>query len=159
MRRHPSQKSRAASERQPLDSSNAADNGSGVSSCSVGCPYATLNVPTTAAPGEIKAAYRRLALASHPDKVQPEEREAATVKFQAISRAYAVLSDPVKRQHYDEHGLLEEEDITAEEFVAQIAELIMVRTASQAARGDQVIAPQPSSSALPATLAWFGSHA
>jgi DnaJ-class molecular chaperone len=49
----------------------------------------------------IKAAYRRAALASHPDKVEPTQREAATKKFQDVQVAYDTLQDPVQRRNYD----------------------------------------------------------
>lgn len=45
------------------------------------------------------------ALSSHPDKVQPEEREEAEVKFKAISQAYEILSDDQTRALYDQHGM------------------------------------------------------
>ncbi|HEY8378153.1 MAG TPA: J domain-containing protein [Nannocystis sp.] len=61
--------------------------------------YAVLGVPPDASLDEIKRAYRRLALANHPDRhpgdVEAEER------FRAISTAYAVLSDPVQKARYD----------------------------------------------------------
>ena len=51
---------------------------------------------------EVKQAYRRIALASHPDKVTPEQRDEATRAFQEIQVAYDVLQDPVRRQEYDD---------------------------------------------------------
>lgn len=61
--------------------------------------YAVLGVSPDDSLDEIKRAYRRLALANHPDRhpgdVEAEER------FRAISTAYAVLSDPVQRTRYD----------------------------------------------------------
>ena len=49
----------------------------------------------------IKKAYRRLALVSHPDKVDPTQREEATKKFQDVQVAYDTLQDPVQRRDYD----------------------------------------------------------
>jgi molecular chaperone DnaJ len=55
-----------------------------------------------AAPAELKSAYRRLALKYHPDR-NPDDPEAAE-RFKEASEAYAVLSDPEKRQRYDRFG-------------------------------------------------------
>ena len=60
--------------------------------------YSTLEVNSEATPEEIKFSYRRLAMKYHPDK---NGDEVATSKFQQISEAYNVLSDPQKRQEYD----------------------------------------------------------
>jgi curved DNA-binding protein len=57
--------------------------------------YETLGVPNTAAPEEIKRAYRKLASQHHPDK------GGDTAKFQQVEEAYRVLSDPQKRAEYD----------------------------------------------------------
>ena len=65
--------------------------------------YEALNIPRTATPDEIKKAYRKLALQLHPDKNQ-DNREECEAKFKKIQEAYNVLSDPQKRQMYDEHG-------------------------------------------------------
>ncbi len=61
--------------------------------------YHTLGVEKSAAPEEIKKAYRQLALKYHPDR-NPGDR-AAEENFKLISEAYAVLIDPVKRTQYD----------------------------------------------------------
>jgi DnaJ-related protein SCJ1 len=54
---------------------------------------------------EIKRAYRKLSLQYHPDKVKSAGGDADTEqKFHEISRAYEVLSDPLKRQTYDLEG-------------------------------------------------------
>ena len=62
--------------------------------------YHTLGLQPNATSGQIKVAYRRLALQYHPDK-NPDNQLAA-VKFVEISNAYQVLSDPVKRSKYDQ---------------------------------------------------------
>eukprot|EP00127_Corallochytrium_limacisporum_P004566 Clim_evm6s168 gene=Clim_evmTU6s168 len=67
--------------------------------------YDILGVDRHATEHEIKKAYRKLALKYHPDK-QPSEEDAE--KFKEISVAYAVLSDPNKRQRYDRDGTLGE---------------------------------------------------
>jgi curved DNA-binding protein len=64
--------------------------------------YETLGVPRTATEDDIKKAYRRLARKYHPD-VNPGDT-AAEEKFKDIGEAYAVLSDPEKRERYDQLG-------------------------------------------------------
>ncbi|OBA21053.1 DnaJ-domain-containing protein [Metschnikowia bicuspidata var. bicuspidata NRRL YB-4993] len=66
--------------------------------------YEILEVERSASLGDIKKAYRKLALRYHPDKVSEEEREDAEIKFKEISRAYEVLSDEAKRLDYDIYG-------------------------------------------------------
>ena len=61
--------------------------------------YAVLGVMPEASLDEIKRAYRRLALANHPDR-HPGDADAED-RFRAISTAYAVLSDPVQRARFD----------------------------------------------------------
>lgn len=57
--------------------------------------YQTLGVPRTATDDEIKQAFRRLAMKHHPDRGGDEK------KFKEINEAYDTLSDPGKRQQYD----------------------------------------------------------
>jgi curved DNA-binding protein len=64
--------------------------------------YQILGVHKKAAADEIKKAYRKLAVKWHPDK-NPNNK-AAEEKFKKISEAYAVLSDPKKREEYDNFG-------------------------------------------------------
>ena len=65
--------------------------------------YQILGVAKKASADEIKKAYRKLAVKWHPDK-NPNNKTAAEEKFKKISEAYAVLSDPEKRQNYDNFG-------------------------------------------------------
>lgn len=77
---------------------------------------------------DIKKAYYRLALQLHPDK-QPstattEELEATLVRFQRVGEAYAVLSDPVKRNNYDQTGRWSNtSDSDCQDWTAYFAEL------------------------------------
>ncbi len=63
--------------------------------------YETLGVPRDANKDQIKKAFRKLALEYHPDRnPSPEGVE----KFREAQEAYAVLSEPEKRQIYDHYG-------------------------------------------------------
>ncbi len=64
--------------------------------------YNILGVSKSASAGDIKKAYRKLAMKYHPDRNQ--ENKAAEDKFKEISEAYAVLNDPGKRKQYDMFG-------------------------------------------------------
>jgi molecular chaperone DnaJ len=65
--------------------------------------YEILSVTRTASVDEIKASYRKSALQWHPDR-NPENKPEAEIKFRECTEAYAVLSDPQKRQIYDTYG-------------------------------------------------------
>ncbi|KAL8962394.1 MAG: hypothetical protein Q9193_001187 [Seirophora villosa] len=67
-------------------------------------PYMTLNLTSTATAGEIKTAYKKLALRHHPDKAPALEKHTAHTTFQNIAFAYAILSSPHRRQLYDSTG-------------------------------------------------------
>ncbi len=64
--------------------------------------YKTLGVDKNSSDGDIKKAYRKLAMKYHPD--QTKGNKAAEEKFKKISEAYAVLSDKEKRKQYDTFG-------------------------------------------------------
>lgn len=62
--------------------------------------YALLGVERSSPPEAITHAYRRLAREYHPD-LHPQDAEADT-RFKQINEAYRVLSDPEKREQYDQ---------------------------------------------------------
>jgi len=57
--------------------------------------YEVLGVSKSSSPDEVKQQYRKLALKFHPDRNKSSE---AGEHFKEISEAYAVLSDPEKKQ-------------------------------------------------------------
>ncbi len=69
--------------------------------------YEVLEVAKSATADEIKKAYRKKAIQFHPDKwsnASEAERKDAEEKFKEAAEAYEVLSDPQKRQRYDQFG-------------------------------------------------------
>ncbi|XP_033246996.1 dnaJ homolog subfamily B member 6-B isoform X1 [Drosophila miranda] len=67
--------------------------------------YQVLDVARTATDGEVKKAYRKLALKWHPDK-NPDNLDEANKRFRELSEAYEVLSDARKRRIYDARATL-----------------------------------------------------
>ncbi len=63
--------------------------------------YEVLGVSKSASAAEIKSAYRKLALEWHPDRNKAAH---ANDKFKEINEAYAALSDPKKKEQYDQFG-------------------------------------------------------
>ena len=69
--------------------------------------YAVLGVPRGATAEELKAAYRRGVLASHPDRHRlspPAERARAEARFRALTEAYETLTNARARSSYDRAG-------------------------------------------------------
>lgn len=66
--------------------------------------YNTLGVDKNASQDEIKKAYRKLAMEWHPDRHKEDDKKKAEGKFKQINQAYEILSDPEKRQAYDQFG-------------------------------------------------------
>ncbi len=64
--------------------------------------YSVLGVQRGASPEEIKKSYRKLAMQYHPDKNQGDKK--SEDKFKELSEAYDVLSDPQKKEAYDQFG-------------------------------------------------------
>ena len=60
--------------------------------------YDKLLIPQNSSTDDIKKAYRKLSLKYHPDKNRDTD---SVQKFHEISEAYEVLSDPIKKQQYD----------------------------------------------------------
>ena len=63
--------------------------------------YSILGLSPQATPEQIKSAYKKLAKQWHPDVNKTPE---ATEKFKEISEAYSTLSNPEKKQIYDQYG-------------------------------------------------------
>lgn len=111
--------SREADKHLPSDEATA-----NVNAATAHTLYDLLGVPRNATQKEITSAYRRRALICHPDKVRHRQKsschndsqndgestpgrasvEEATKHFQQLQAAYAVLSDPKKRERYDRTG-------------------------------------------------------
>ena len=64
--------------------------------------YQILGVTKSSSPDEIKKAYRKLALEHHPDRNKGDK--VSEEKFKEVTKAYEVLSDPQKKQTYDQFG-------------------------------------------------------
>ncbi len=64
--------------------------------------YEILGVTKSASDDEIKKAYRKLAIKHHPDK-NPDDKSAED-KFKEAAEAYEILSNPEKRQRYNQYG-------------------------------------------------------
>lgn len=64
--------------------------------------YNTLGIKRDASQEEVKKAFRRLARKYHPDINKNKDAEE---KFKEINEAHEVLSDPEKRQKYDQFGV------------------------------------------------------
>ena len=64
--------------------------------------YDVLGVSKQASNSDIKSAYRKVAMKYHPDK-NPDNKSAEE-KFKEAAEAYSVLSDPDKKNKYDQLG-------------------------------------------------------
>ncbi len=66
--------------------------------------YDILGLAKSASAEEVKNAYRKLAREHHPDMVADADKANAEKRFKEINEAYQVLSDPQKKQTYDQFG-------------------------------------------------------
>ncbi|KAG6891260.1 hypothetical protein C0995_008512 [Termitomyces sp. Mi166 len=71
--------------------------------------YETLEISKTATPEEVRKAYKKKALETHPDRLGPGVSSADKAHheelFRKVNNAYEVLRDPQNRRIYDQHGV------------------------------------------------------
>jgi len=72
--------------------------------------YEVLGIDKTANASQIKKAYHKVSLKTHPDRADEGEKEKATKKFQCVSAVYSLLSDDSRRGLYDECGEVDDEN-------------------------------------------------
>lgn len=94
---HSAQGKRAAQSKDATITSNMPD------------PYYLLGVPQNASSGEIRAAYRRRATESHPDRQPPDRRAWAEEQMKQLNAARDILLDPRRRAEHDAKIRLEVE--------------------------------------------------
>ncbi|CAF0724411.1 unnamed protein product [Didymodactylos carnosus] len=73
--------------------------------------YEIFTISRTATEGQVKKAYRQLALRFHPDRTDIDQKEDAKQKFQIIGKIYAILSDEEKRKTYDHTGMVDDSSV------------------------------------------------
>jgi len=67
--------------------------------------YMVLGITNSASQDEVRKAYKKKALETHPDKLVPltteEVKESAAASFRKVHEAFQVLNDPYQRREYD----------------------------------------------------------
>ena len=74
--------------------------------------YEILGISRNASENDIKKAYKKLAMIYHPDRQankSDKEKKEAEEKFKEVSWAYSILSDPEKKQRYDQFGITDDQ--------------------------------------------------
>lgn len=72
--------------------------------------YEVLGTTKDATDEQIKKAYRKTSLKIHPDRVSDSEKKKATQRFQVLAQVHYILSDNERRNLYNEHGIIANED-------------------------------------------------
>ncbi|KAI0080128.1 DnaJ-domain-containing protein [Panus rudis PR-1116 ss-1] len=71
--------------------------------------YEVLGIQKNASPEDVRKAYRKRALQTHPDRLPqgttPEQKDKAEEQFRLVNNAYEVLNDQRNRELYDKHGV------------------------------------------------------
>ncbi|ESQ27946.1 hypothetical protein EUTSA_v10019284mg [Eutrema salsugineum] len=99
--------------------------------------YAVMDLNNECTQGDLRLSYKNLVLKWHPDRFHEEiEKDEANMKFQAIQRAYSVLSDSNKRLLYDVGAYDSDDDETGmADFINEMVTL-MAQTQST---GDETL--------------------
>lgn len=84
--------------------------------------YELFGVDKAASEQEIKKAYYRLSLKTHPDRVPESDKKEATEKFKILSKLYSVLSNKDSRAVYDERGIVDDDDDAGTNWLARWAQ-------------------------------------
>ncbi|MFN3413965.1 MAG: DnaJ domain-containing protein [Thermoanaerobaculum sp.] len=98
--------------------------------------YEVLGVRREATDEEIRAAFRRLARELHPDRFQGPEKKRAEERFQRITQAFNVLSNPETRARYDR--ILESATPIGPIDPKELAKALLAKAVSLAKQGDIV---------------------